>query len=102
MLDETLKGQSVFRIHDLPNGGASWSGKDLFKPPLGKHPPNPCTICAEHPVKIQSVSSSKIQTMLGNWREVSPEQLLPSIGRFIRKNAKKHWLYLIVRAQRVP
>ena len=24
------------------------------------------------------------------WREVSPEQLLPSIGRFIRRNAKKH------------
>ena len=28
--------------------------------------------------------------MLGRWREVSPEQLLPSIGRFIRRNAKKH------------
>ena len=61
---------------------------------LGKHPPHPCercsTICAEHPVKIRSISSSKIQTMLGRWREVSPEQLLPSIGRFIRRNAKKH------------
>ena len=61
---------------------------------LGKHPPHPCercsTICAEHPAKIRSVSSSKIQTMLGKWREVSPEQLLPSIGRFIRRNAKKH------------
>ena len=61
---------------------------------LGKHPPHPCeccsTICAEHPVKIRSVSSSKIQTMLGKWREVSPEQLLPLIGRFIRRNAKKH------------
>ena len=61
---------------------------------LGKHPPHPCercsTICAEHPVKIRSVSSSKIQTMLGKWREVSPKQLLPSIGRFIRRNAKKH------------
>ena len=61
---------------------------------LGKHPPHPCercsTICAEHPVKIRSVSSSKIQMMLGKWREVSPEQLLPSIGRFIRRNAKKH------------
>ena len=61
---------------------------------LGKHPPHPCercsTICAEHPVKIRSISSSKIQTMLGRWREVSPEHLLPSIGRFIRRNAKKH------------
>ena len=61
---------------------------------LGKHPPHPCercsTICAEHPVKIRSVSSSKIQTMFGKWREVSPEQLLPSIGRFIHRNAKKH------------
>ena len=28
--------------------------------------------------------------MLGKWREVSPEQLLPSIGRFIHRNAKKH------------
>ena len=61
---------------------------------LGKHPPHPCehcsTICAEHSVKIQLVSSSKIQLMLGKWREVSPEQLLPSIGRFIHRNAKKH------------
>ena len=61
---------------------------------LGKHPPHPCeccsTICAEHPVKIRSVSSSKIQAMLGKWREVSPKQLLPSIGRFIRRNVKKH------------
>ena len=61
---------------------------------LGKHPPHPCercsTICAEHPVKIRSISSSKIQTMLGRWREISSEQLLPSIGRFIRRNAKKH------------
>ena len=61
---------------------------------LGKHPPHSCercsTICAEHPVKIQSVSSSKIQRMLGKWREVSPEQLLPSTGRFICRNTKKH------------
>ena len=28
--------------------------------------------------------------MLCKWREVSPEQLLPSIGRFIHRNAKKH------------
>ena len=36
------------------------------------------------------MSSSKIQTMLDKWREVSPEQLLPSIGRFICRNAKKY------------
>ena len=45
---------------------------------------------AKQPVKIRSVSSSKIQMMLGKWREVSPEQLLPLIGRFICRNAKKH------------
>ena len=28
--------------------------------------------------------------MLGKWREVSPEQLLPLIGKFIHRNAKKH------------
>ena len=73
---------------------ASWTGKDLFETPLIWQTSSPCehysTVYAKHPVKIQSMSSSKIRTMLGKWREVSPKQLLPSISRFVRRNAKKH------------
>ena len=96
LLDEALKqGYLLMRFMICLMVGPPGVGKTCLKHLLlGKHPPHPCercsTICAEHPVKIRSISSSKIQTMLGKWREVSPEQLLPSIGRFIRRNAKKH------------
>ena len=48
------------------------------------------TICAEHPIKIRSISLSQFQTLCGKWKEVSSNKLLPMIARFIRKNAKKH------------
>ena len=48
------------------------------------------TICAEHPLKIRSVSLSQFQTLRGKWKEVSSDKLLPMIARFIRKNAKRH------------
>ena len=95
LLDEALKqGYLLMRFMICLMVGPPGVGKTCLKHLLlGKHPPHPCercsTICAEHPIKIRSMSSSKIQKMLGKWREVSPEQLLPSIGRFIRRNAKK-------------
>ena len=96
LLDEALKqGYLLMRFMICLMVGPPGVGKTCLKHLLlGKHPPHPCercsTICAEHPIKIRSISSSKIQTMFGRWREVSPEQLLPSIGRFIRRNAEKH------------
>ena len=93
LLDEAFKkGYLLMRFMICLIVGPPGVGKTCLKHLLlGKHPPHPCercsTICAKHPVKIRSVSLSKIQTMLGKWREVSPEKLL---GRFIRRNAKKH------------
>ena len=58
---------------------------------MGRQPPNvrTSTICAEHPIKIRSVSLSQFQKLRGKWTEVSSDKLLPMIGRFIRKNAKR-------------
>ena len=58
---------------------------------MGRKPPDvrTSTICAEHPIKIRSVSSSLFQKLRGKWKEVSSDKLLPMIGRFIRKNAKR-------------
>ena len=58
---------------------------------MGRKPPDArtSTTCAEHPIKIRSVSSSQFQKLRGKWKEMSSDKLLPMIGRFIRKNAKK-------------
>ena len=72
--------------------GTSGVGKTCLKCLLmGRNPPDArtSTICAEHPIKTRSVSSSQFQKLRGKWKEVSTDKLLPMIGRFIRKNAKK-------------
>ena len=58
----------------------------LFKKPP---PTRSSTICAEQPVTIRSVSLSKFQKYRGKWKDVSAEQLLPMIGRFIRRNVAR-------------
>ena len=73
--------------------GSSGVGKTCLKCLLmGRKPPDArsSTICAEHPIKIRSVSSSQFQKLHGKWKEVSSDKLLPMIGRFICKNAKKY------------
>ena len=72
--------------------GSPGVGKTLLKLLLLCKKPPPTrssTICAEHPVKIRSVSSLKFQKYLGKWRAVSADQLLPMIGRFIRRNVAR-------------
>ena len=67
-------------------------GKTLLKHLLlGKDPPDTrtSTVCAEHPIKIRSVSSSKFKKVLGKWKEISSEELLPLIARYIRRNTEK-------------
>ena len=67
-------------------------GKTLLKHLLlGKKPPviRTSTPCAEQPIKIRSVSLAKFQKLFGRWKEVSAEQLLPMIGRYIRQNVEK-------------
>ena len=93
ILDDALKqGYVLLKNFIALMVGTSGVGKTCLKCLLmGLNPPDArtSTICAEHPIKIRSVSSSQIQKLRGKWKEVSTDKLLPMIGRFIRKNAKK-------------
>ena len=93
ILDDALKqGYVLLKNFIALMVGTSGVGKTCLKCLLmGLNPPDArtSTVCAEHPIKIRSVSSSQIQKLRGKWKEVSTDKLLPMIGRFIRKNAKK-------------
>ena len=93
ILEDSLKlGFLLLELFTCIMVGPPGVGKTLLKHLLlGKKPPltRTSTPCAEQPIKIRSVSSSKFQKLLGRWKEVSEEQLLPMIGRYIRQNAER-------------
>ena len=91
--EEALKkGYFLLKLFTSVIVGSPGVGKTLLKLLLLCKKPPPTrssTICAEKPVKIRSVSLSKFQKYLGKWKDVSAEQLLPMIGRFIRQNVAR-------------
>ena len=88
--EEALKkGYFLLKMFTSAMVGSPGVGKTLLKLLLLFKKPPPTrssTICAEQPVTIRSVSLSKFQKFRGKWKDVSAEQLLPMIGRFIRRN----------------